>query len=235
MLSVPEAKAGQSETCPKCNNVCQIPAMPYQPPPLPANVATSKGTSGLGIAALVLGIIACLTAWIPLLGIVAVPIAVIGLVLGALGLVFSLVGRRSQIGMPVSGIIVCGVAIGIQIAWGAAILPFARQFTVRTEPARIAHAVTQIDNFKAALNMFEVDCGRYPTTEEGLQALIEQPPGVEGWKQPYIEGKVPSDPWGNPYLYRCPGLHNHEEFDLFSYGPDGKPGTADDIDNWSQK
>ncbi len=107
------------------------------------------------------------------------------------------------------------------------------KFTRRSEQARLTAARTDIANLEVALDTFEIDTGRYPTTEEGLQALVEAPPGITGWKGPYIKRGVPKDPWGNDYRYQCPGQHNSSGYDLFSCGPDGKEGGDDDIDNWS--
>lgn len=80
------------------------------------NVHAQKRTNGLGVAALVLGILACLTAWIPIIGLVSIPVAVLGLVFGGIGFLISLVGRRSSLGMPISGIIICIVALVLQVA-----------------------------------------------------------------------------------------------------------------------
>ena len=86
------------------------------------------------------------------------------------------------------------------------------------------------------LTSYKIAMGGYPTTEEGLQALITAPgTGAERWRGPYIKsdgGKLPADPWGTPYLYRYPGTHNTDRFDVWSAGPDRKEGTADDIGNW---
>ncbi len=94
-------------------------------------------------------------------------------------------------------------------------------------------AKMQIEMLGEALDQFKLDVGRYPTTEEGLKALIENP-GVEGWDGPYLKKKkIPKDPWGRDYIYRCPGEHG--EYDLFSYGADGKPGGEGenaDITSW---
>lgn len=87
---------------------------------------------------------------------------------------------------------------------------------------------TDLVNLRTALRQFEVHCGRYPTTKEGLASLV-QGGNITGWKGPYIVNDVPIDPWGNPYVYRCPGQHNTDGFDLYSFGPDMKDGTADDI------
>ncbi len=107
------------------------------------------------------------------------------------------------------------------------------KFTRRSEQARITAARTDIANLEVALDAFEIDTGRYPTTQEGLEALVEEPSGVRDWRGPYIKRGAPGDPWGNPYLYKQPGDHNSASYDLHCYGPDGQSGGGDDIDNWS--
>src|SRR2546422_7507322 len=87
-------------------------------------------------------------------------------------------------------------------------------------------------NLSAALDLFEMHNGRYPTTGEGLAALRAAPSGAPNWKGPYLKKAVPLDPWGKAYVYRSPGQHNSEDYDLLSTGPDGIEGTADDITNW---
>ncbi len=101
------------------------------------------------------------------------------------------------------------------------------KFTGRTEQARQSAATADIATLKVAISAFETDCGRFPTTEEGLQALVDKPGDLPGWKHAYIE-KVPNDPWGHPYIYRTPGTGN-KDFDLLSAGPDGHEGGNDDI------
>jgi general secretion pathway protein G len=84
----------------------------------------------------------------------------------------------------------------------------------------------------AALDSFEKDCGSYPTTEQGLQALIVQPPNCPNWKGPYLKAtKIKDDPWGSKYIYKCPGVKTSSSFDLCSPGPDKVEGTHDDICN----
>ncbi len=108
------------------------------------------------------------------------------------------------------------------------------KFTRRSEQARVTAAMSDISSLELALDAFEVDTGRYPTTDEGLAALVQAPPQLPSWKGPYLKrNRVPLDPWGNEYIYRCPGEHNAESYDLFSCGPDGQEGGGDDIDNWS--
>ncbi len=87
---------------------------------------------------------------------------------------------------------------------------------------------------KTALVTYRLNLGSYPTTDEGLQALITAPSAkADRWRGPYIEGnKIPLDPWSQPYMYRYPGVHNKDGYDLWSMGPDQKDGTDDDIGNW---
>ena len=106
------------------------------------------------------------------------------------------------------------------------------QFTGSGEKARLTRAATDISTLDGALDRFELDAGRFPTTEEGLNALVQAPSNVKAWSGPYIK-KIPSDPWGNPYQYRFPGQANVNGVDIYSTGPDGREGGGDDVDNWS--
>jgi general secretion pathway protein G len=108
----------------------------------------------------------------------------------------------------------------------------------RTDDARIAEAKVQIKNLETALKLFKLDNAFYPSTEQGLAALIEKPTSGQ-IPQKYREGgyleqkKVPLDPWGNPYIYISPGLNG--DFDIISYGGDGKEGGEgkdSDIKSW---
>ena len=83
-------------------------------------------------------------------------------------------------------------------------------------------AKTQIDSFEKALDLYRIDVSSYPSTEQGLQALVEKPTGATNWSGPYLKKTVPLDPWGHPYVYRAPG--EKREYDIVSYGRDGKPG-----------
>jgi len=85
-------------------------------------------------------------------------------------------------------------------------------------------ARAQVESLGKALDQFRLDMRRYPTAEEGLDALVAKPANANGWSGPYLKKAVPSDPWGHPYVYRTPG--GKGDFDLFSYGRDGKPGGA---------
>ena len=104
----------------------------------------------------------------------------------------------------------------------------------RSEQARITAAHADISGIKTALDAFEVDNGYYPKGNNGLGDLVAAPRDVKNWHGPYLD-KIPSDPWGNNYIYSYPGKHNTSSYDLLSVGPDGKEGTEDDIGNWSGK
>ena len=120
----------------------------------------------------------------------------------------------------------------ILTALAAVVVP---KFVGRGKQAKIVRAQSDIASLGVALGAFEVDNGRYPTSAEGLGALSTAPGGLTNWKGPYIERPVVNDPWGNPYVYVCPGTHNTDSYDLHSFGPDGQDGTEDDIDNWTAR
>lgn len=114
---------------------------------------------------------------------------------------------------------------------GAAILP---RFVGRTEQAKVARATADLAAIGLALDLYELDIGRYP---DGLDALIAtEPPGdfsedaKAKWNGPYLKKGLPKDSWGRPYEYKKDSQHN-QDYDLHSLGPDGKPGN-DDISNW---
>ena len=119
----------------------------------------------------------------------------------------------------------------ILTALAAVVVP---KFTKRSEQARITAARADIANLEVALDAYEVDTGSHPPQEDGVKALVEKPADVKGWMGPYIKRGVPKDPWGNPYVYKYPGAHNTNGYDLHSYGPDGRDGGDDDIINWSE-
>lgn len=111
----------------------------------------------------------------------------------------------------------------------------------RTDDARIEATKVQIKNLETALKLFKMDNGFYPDTQQGLEALVEKP-ATGRIPQKYKEGgyleqrKVPLDPWGNPYVYVSPGLN--EDYDILSYGADGKEGGEGknaDIKSWDMK
>jgi general secretion pathway protein G len=100
--------------------------------------------------------------------------------------------------------------------------------------AKTDTAQLQIENFKAALDLYRLDTGGYPSTQQGLASLVRNPGNVPGWKGPYIDSpSLPADPWGNPYLYKAPGEHG--AFDLYSLGADKAPGgsgESGDVTSW---
>ncbi|MCG2712993.1 MAG: type II secretion system major pseudopilin GspG [Candidatus Omnitrophica bacterium] len=105
----------------------------------------------------------------------------------------------------------------------------------RAEQARNTAVKADIlSNIPLALDLYELDNGVFPSTQQGLDALVEKPttqPLVKNWNGPYLK-KKPIDPWGNEYRYICPGINNIEDYDLFSIGKDGSEGGNDDIGNW---
>lgn len=108
----------------------------------------------------------------------------------------------------------------------------------RPEQARRLKAKVDIQALETALKLYKLDNGRYPTTEQGLEALVEPPdssPQPGNWREGgYVEkGKIAKDPWGNEYVYICPGVHY--DYDLLSYGADGEPGGEGqnaDVKSW---
>jgi general secretion pathway protein G len=94
--------------------------------------------------------------------------------------------------------------------------------------AKAATAVQELSTMNGALDVFESDAGRYPTSNEGLAALQVRPLGIKDWHGPYLS-RFGNDPWGHPYIYRCPGTGGPHTFDLFSTGPDGRPITGNDV------
>lgn len=93
--------------------------------------------------------------------------------------------------------------------------------------AKSKTARMQIEDFGAGLDLFNLENGRYPTTQEGLEALIQAPPGLENWNGPYLKKKkIPQDPWNSDYHYQSPG--DNGPYDLYSYGADNTPGGDKD-------
>ncbi len=100
--------------------------------------------------------------------------------------------------------------------------------------APISASKTRLATLRTALDAFDVDVGHFPIGKAGLLDLLRQPPGETNWRGPYLDSDgVPKDPWNNDFIYDCPGSHNTNSFDLISCGPDGLPGTRDDIANWT--
>ncbi|QOY94760.1 type II secretion system major pseudopilin GspG [Massilia sp. UMI-21] len=134
--------------------------------------------------------------------------------------------QRRAGGFTLVEIMVVVVIIGIL---GALVVP---KLLGRTGEARVTAARTDIATMMQALKLYKLDNQRYPSTEQGLQALITKPtagPAANGWKSGGYMEKLPKDPWGNAYQYLSPGIHG--EVDIFSLGADGQPGgTGEDAD-----
>lgn len=109
----------------------------------------------------------------------------------------------------------------------------APQYFSQIGKSEVQTAKAQIDALEKALDHYRLDTGHYPSTTQGLQALMERPGDEPKWRGPYLKKAVPPDPWGHPYGYLSPGKHG--ELDLFSFGKDGKAGGENesaDIGNW---
>lgn len=143
---------------------------------------------------------------------------------------YSKLQRVKQSGFTLIEIMVVVVIMGIL---AALIVP---KLMGRTDDARIIAAKQDIATVMQGLKLYKLDNQRYPTTEQGLQALINKPstgPAANGWKTGGYLDKLPKDPWGNPYQFLSPGLKG--EIDVFSLGADGQPGGTEndtDIGSW---
>jgi general secretion pathway protein G len=137
--------------------------------------------------------------------------------------------RRGSRGFTLIEMMVVLVVIGIL---AAAIAP---QFLHTAKDAKISAAKGNVTELENALHQFYVNMDRFPTSDEGLKALMEAPAGEESkWRGPYIR-QMRDDPWGNPYQYRCPGTHHPTSCDVWSQGADkadGGEGENADIGNW---
>jgi general secretion pathway protein G len=136
--------------------------------------------------------------------------------------------RRRQAGFTLIEIMVVMVIIGLLMAL------VGPNLIGRSEKAKTQAAAMQIERLGTVLDTFRLDIGRYPTTQEGLQALVQRPSGLERWDGPYLNKAVPKDPWDRPYVYRSPG-EGGRPYDIYSLGADGAPGGQDtnrDITSW---
>jgi general secretion pathway protein G len=142
-----------------------------------------------------------------------------------IGIFFDASGRRrrrqnsSEAGFTLVEMLVVITIIGLIMGLiGPRVLNYLNESKVKT--ARI-----QLQSFSGALDLFYLDAGRYPTTAEGLAALVQRTPGVAAWNGPYLKGgSVPNDPWNHPYVYRAPG--DRGPYDIISYGSDGQEGGS---------
>lgn len=109
------------------------------------------------------------------------------------------------------------------------------RFIRQEEKAKVKAAKAQIELLSTALDTFRLDIGRYPSSEEGLDALVRKPGSVDKWDGPYLKKDMPLDPWGKAYVYKSPG--DHGAFDLLSYGADGVAGGESDnrdVTSWEK-
>lgn len=130
-------------------------------------------------------------------------------------------------GFTLLELLVVVVIIGLLVGY------VAPRYFAQVGKSEVKVAKAQIDALEKALDQYRLDTRRYPSAEQGLDALVTKPQGEANWSGPYLKKAVPLDPWGKPYVYRIPGQNG--EFDLLSYGRDGRPGgTGEDTDitNW---
>ncbi len=136
---------------------------------------------------------------------------------------------KNQAGFTLVELIVVVIIIGLL---AGLVVP---QFIKQEEKATAKAAKAQIELFGTALDTFRLDVGRYPTSQEGMAALMQKPGGVDRWDGPYLRKDLPPDPWGKPYVYKSPG--DHGVYDIISYGADGAPGgdgNNRDITSWER-
>lgn len=126
--------------------------------------------------------------------------------------------RRSRSGFTLLELLVVIVIIGLLAAY------VGPKYFSQLGKSEVTVAKAQIEAFEKALDAYRLDVGRYPTTEEGLAALLAAPATAAKWNGPYLKKDVPADPWGHPYVYRAPGSKG--DFDVLSYGKDGQPGGS---------
>lgn len=119
----------------------------------------------------------------------------------------------------------------VVIIIGALVAMVMPRLTGRSEQARSTAASADIQaNIATGLKLYELDNGNFPSTDEGLNALLTRPASARNWSGPYLERK-PIDPWGREYKYKCPGEHRPADYDLYSLGKDGVD-SPDDVKNW---
>ncbi|MFQ5605507.1 MAG: type II secretion system major pseudopilin GspG [bacterium] len=140
---------------------------------------------------------------------------------------------KNEKGLTLIEVMMVVIILGVLVAL---VVP---QFAGRTEQARRAAAQADINaNIAMALEMYFLDNGAYPTTEQGLAALLsmpETPPIPHSWQGPYLKKNTSfKDPWKQRYVYSCPGENNPESYDLYSTGPDRQKSGGDDITNWER-
>jgi len=136
-------------------------------------------------------------------------------------------GPRDSAGFTLLELLVVMVIIGLLAGY------VAPRYFAQIGKSEVKATRAQIDALEKALDQYRLDTGHYPTSEQGLAALVVKPANETKWDGPYLKKVVPMDPWGNAYVFKSPG--DHGDFDLLSYGKDGQAGgsgEAADITNW---
>ena len=136
-----------------------------------------------------------------------------------------MIKMKKKIGFTLIELMLVVIIIGALVAM---VMP---RLTGRGEQARVAAAKADIQaNISTGLKLYELDNGSSPSSEEGLNALLNRPSSANNWNGPYLE-KKPIDPWGKEYKYKSPGDHRQADYDLYSLGKDGIE-SSDDVKNW---
>lgn len=126
--------------------------------------------------------------------------------------------KKSSHGFTLLELLVVIVIIGLLAAY------VGPKYFAQLGKSEVTVAKAQIGAFEKALDTYRLDVGRFPSSEEGLSALLVQPADATKWNGPYLKKEVPQDPWGHAYLYKAPGTKG--DFEILSYGKDGQPGGA---------
>lgn len=136
--------------------------------------------------------------------------------------------KRNTAGFTLIELMLVVIIIGVL---SAMVVP---RLVNRAQQAKVTASLADINSaLPLALDLFEMDNGRFPTTQEGLAALQSNPGALTKWKGPYLK-KTPKDAWGNSYVYQRPGSH-HNDYDLSSKGPDEIENSEDDLGNWQDE
>ena len=228
------AVVGSVASCPHCQAAVKIPSA-SQPIPVSNTLGSKSKTSVpalvLGVISVMLGALALLFCWIPFLGILLIPFAVIGGALGVVGLVIELSSRRRAFGMPITGIILCVISAVFPIL---IIMSFERDTTSMDESfkrERLERTRSKIGRIMRALDAYKARAGRFPTEAQGLQALVTEPteePVPTAWQPSFLY--LPKDAWSQEYVYMFQNSGEAPpEPKVISKGADGVLSTDDDI------